>query len=135
MSSEETEATIDRLGGRKFILALLSLVAGLLTHAFSAKGLSTEVVAMIVGLVGTFSIANTVSTVKGIQAPEPEETREPTYTIAVGKDGNVVDHAEQLARIEVLCDKIAGIETTTEAIGKSALQTQDILVKALQSRS
>lgn len=111
---------LERLGGRKFVLAIISLVAGLLTHALSPKGLSTEVVAMIVGLVGTFSIANTVSTVHDIKTNKDE----PVVSTSILTD-------EQLLS---MMEKIAGIETTTEAIGASTLQTQQILVNALQSK-
>jgi hypothetical protein len=111
---------IEALGGRKFVLALFSLVAGMLTHALSPKGLSTEVVAMIVGVLGTFSVANTVATVKvpGSQAAPIEESEPKEQQPAL------VDHSEQLSRIE----------STVEAIGKSALQTQQILVNAMQPR-
>jgi hypothetical protein len=115
---------LERFGGRKFVLALFSLVAGLLTHSLSPKGLSAEVVGLIVGVLGTFSAANTLLAHKAIgSAPASEEEAPATYTIGIGKDGNVVDHGDQLNRIE----------ETSNAIGKTVLQTQQLLVNAMQA--
>ena len=119
MGYEEGPALLDRLGGRKFVLALFSLVAGLLTHALSPKGLSAEVVGLVVGVLGTFSVANTVATVKTSGGQVAEEAPQATYTIGVSQP------SEQLDRIE----------ETVNAIGKTALQTQQVLVNAMQARS
>lgn len=101
---------LEKLGGRKFVLAIISLVAGLLTHALSPKGLNAEVVGLIVGIIGTFSAANAYNTAKTVDVGAPAEP-----VVAA-------DNSEQLNRIE----------TTVEAIGKSALSTQQILVNAMQ---
>ena len=114
--------TLESLGGRKFVLALFSLVAGLLTHALSPKGLSAEVVGLVVGVLGTFSVANTVATVKTSGGQVAEEVAEAPVVAAAVEPAS---HTEQLNRIE----------ETVNAIGKTALQTQQVLVNAMQARS
>lgn len=120
---------LEALGGRKFLLAIISLVAGLLTHSLSPKGLSTEVVAMIVGIIGTFSVSNTIATIKapGSQepteiAPEPTGGVQPNYSLTIGQDGSIVDYSEQLKSQAALLEQIAITVSNTQQMLVNAMQ-------------
>ncbi len=112
---------LDNLGGRKFVLAILSLVAGLLTHSLSPKGLSTEVVAMIVGILGTFSVANTVATVKAPNSQEPTDVPEQVPSPATS------------APVEPVADN--GQTALLEQIAITVSNTQQLLVNAMQANN
>ena len=104
----------DKIGGRKFVLAIISLIAGLVTHVLSAKGLTSEVVGLIVGVIGTFSVANTVSTIKA-----------PTQEAAVEDDGEVIaDNSAELMKSH---------EALLEQIALTVGQTQQMLLNAMQA--
>jgi len=104
----------DKIGGRKFVLAVISLIAGLATHVLSAKGLTTEVVGLIVGVIGTFSVANTVATVKAPGSQEGNTSSEETTAI---------QPAAATAATEALLEQIA------VTVG----QTQQLLINAMQA--
>lgn len=106
----------DKIGGRKFVLAVISLIAGLATHVLSAKGLTTEVVGLIVGVIGTFSVANTVATVK---APGSQE----------GAASSSEEHEEGTA----VTTTNAATEVLLEQIAVTVGQTQQLLINAMQA--
>lgn len=62
----------DKIGGRKFVAFLVATIAGVLTHALSSKGLTAEVTALLIGLVGTFSASNAFTTAKELATRPPE---------------------------------------------------------------
>ena len=111
----------DAIGGRKFVLAIISLIAGLVTHVLSAKGLTTEVVGLIVGVIGTFSVANTVTTIK---APTETEVSEPSESI-LPSVRQPDEYSEQFASQQALLEQIA----------ITVSNTQQMLVNAMQAGS
>jgi len=73
---QEMNNVFDKLGGRKFILAVLGLVALVLLAVFKPGSISAELITGILGLAAMFNASNTVTTVKGLNTTPP--TSEPT---------------------------------------------------------
>ena len=65
------ETMFDKLGGRKFILAILGLIALVLLAVFKPEAISAELITGILGLTAMFNASNTVTTIKGLTAPTP----------------------------------------------------------------
>lgn len=55
---------MQKIGGRKFLIALLAIGAGMYLEIAKAGGLSVNMAGLLVGLVGAFSVANSVITGK-----------------------------------------------------------------------
>ncbi len=55
---------LEQLGGRKFLLSLIVIASGIATAILSPKGLTTELTALLLGVLGVFSGANAVVTSK-----------------------------------------------------------------------
>jgi hypothetical protein len=55
---------LDKLGGRKFLMALFVLGIGAFIDVRSEKGISTEMVALITAIYATFSASNAMLTSK-----------------------------------------------------------------------
>lgn len=55
---------LDKLGGRKFLMALFVLGIGAFIDVRSEKGISTEMVALITAIYATFSASNAILTSK-----------------------------------------------------------------------
>ena len=68
---QEVNNVFDKLGGRKFILAVLGLVALVLLAVFKPGSISAELITGILGLAAMFNASNTVTTVKGLNTPPP----------------------------------------------------------------
>ena len=107
----------DKIGGRKFVLAIISLIAGLATHVLSVKGLSTEVVGLIIGVIGTFSVANTVATIK---TPGSQDVSELEFDALPP-----VDHTQ--------LDLLRGQQALLEQIAVTVGGTQQMLLNAMQA--
>lgn len=59
---------VEWLGGTKFALSLVSLAVGVGVHVLSAKGLTTELMTLLVTISGGYSLANAMITRKSIEA-------------------------------------------------------------------
>jgi len=60
------ETLFDKMGGRKFVLTMIILVAGGLVEAFGKNGLSANFVALLLGASTVFGVANAAVTLKGM---------------------------------------------------------------------
>lgn len=58
---------LESIGGRKFLLSILVLGAGVGVHLGSPKGLSPELVALMLGIAGGFQITNMMANKHGLQ--------------------------------------------------------------------
>lgn len=52
---------IRKLGGRKAFISLLAMVAGVVIDLATERGLSTNLMYLMMGIIGTYSAANTLS--------------------------------------------------------------------------
>lgn len=55
---------LQKLGGRKFIMAIIAIGAGMYLEMMTPHGLSVNMTGLLVGLVGAFSAANYMATAK-----------------------------------------------------------------------
>lgn len=60
--------TIEKLGGRKMILAVTSLLVLSLLAAFKPEALTTEFITGILGLVGLFGASNTINSIAQLKS-------------------------------------------------------------------
>lgn len=65
---------MQKLGGRKFLLALVAIGAAMFLEIKTEKGLSTEMTGLLLGLVGAFSVANYATSAKHMQTKGPNGT-------------------------------------------------------------
>lgn len=60
---ESQESTIfSKLGGRKAVMAIVCIAAGVSIEIFGKNGLGAQMVALLTAIYGTFSVTNTVIT-------------------------------------------------------------------------
>jgi len=52
---------LDKLGGRKMAIAIISLIAGVIIDLTTTRGLSQNLMYLMLGIIGTFSITNVAS--------------------------------------------------------------------------
>jgi hypothetical protein len=58
---------LERLGGRKFILSLVVIAAGVAVQVYSNKGLSYELIVLLLGVKGSFSLSNVMANKDGLK--------------------------------------------------------------------
>lgn len=80
----------EKLGGRKFVLSLLVIAVGTAVQILSPNGVTSEFVALLVGVAGVFGAANAVVTNKAI-------SEGPTSTDLTSDLNNRVAGLEQAA--------------------------------------
>ncbi len=117
---------LEKLGGRKFVLALISLILGTGLAIHNPAGLTPELVGLILGVVGTFGISNAVVTTKAMGMPSAEEAPPVAATAALEER---VIHAEirahnaesnALAAVDALQGQLAIVSKTAENAAKLA---------------
>lgn len=108
---------LAKLGGRKFVVTLVAVVAGLLTHGLGA-GLTTEVVTLLLGVVGIFVSGNAMTTIKSLGLGNKSE---PVADAVVTEN--------PVASIQAQLDSI---QQTVESAAQLTLQTQQIILAAVE---
>jgi len=70
---------MDYLGGRKFVMGLIMVAAGVVIEIYGKNGLSTNMVALLGAVYATFNAANALVTTKtaSAAASQPAEEAEP----------------------------------------------------------
>lgn len=66
---------LERIGGRKFLLAIIILIVGTIVQIKSAAGVNESFVALLVGIMASFGATNAWVTTKGMaadSAPQPD---------------------------------------------------------------
>ena len=110
-----TSSPLDVIGGRKFAAFLIATLAGVLTHTLSSKGLTAEVTALLIGLVGTFTASNAFVTAKtgegGAVAPEAAESEpeQPAPAPAATASEPILPAIEQLSVAQANTNKLLAI--------------------------
>lgn len=121
---------LEALGGRKFILSLLVTVAGALIHIYSAKGLTNEMVVLLLGISGSFHLSNAmVSRMTGIPAnkAEKDEPEEPEAS----DDVAAVTPAAGNPDLTAMKEQLTQLSQAHAAILTSVANTNKLLVAAL----
>ena len=80
---------LDNLGGRKFILAVFVIIILTVVAIIKPEALNAEFVSGLIGIVASFSIANTMTTVKAMgqqQQEEESQSEPPEVTVPESND-------------------------------------------------
>lgn len=117
---------IDSLGGRKFLLTLLTLAIGTAVQILSPLGVTTEFAALLVGLTTAFGAANAVITATATNAegttPAQVDTTELDGQItlvrdfAVQLDGKVMDLTGKVDQVAASLLKVAEANENTRKV-------------------
>ena len=116
---------MESLGGRKFLMAVVIIIAGTAIELIGKSGLSATMATFLVGILSAFSAANVISTVR---APAAEEAIAPPIQEPVSVPEPVED-----PRIANLVEKQSTIETALEGLQKTTANIQKTLVTLISS--
>lgn len=117
----------EKLGGRKFVAFIIIIVGGVLLHVFSSKGVTTEVTALLLGALGTFSASNALVTrahANTSEEAEEEEVTSPPAPVQVEPD----------PRVEQLVQQVGELQAASMQTLSSVSIIQDLLSKALGAK-
>lgn len=81
---------IDTFGGRKMVLAVVVVVAGLLAHALLSNGLSDTLVTLLLGVMGSFTVGNGIEHAMAARTAE-NSAASPEGNNADGNGGNAAE--------------------------------------------
>lgn len=91
----ETESFTDKLGGRKFLMALLCMGAGVAIEIKGPSGLSANMVALLGALYATFSASNAVITRKQLDTEAAATASIPAAPVATLDSAPAVEAIRQ----------------------------------------
>lgn len=129
---------LEKVGGRKFVVALTVLGLAVGTDVLAAKGLSTNLMATLLGVLGAFSASNLVSkryapkTSAKASADEQRlvtEEEEPEVEQVVKESAGAETWAASHMDVEGLEARVAAIEEAGEQIMKN----QQLLSQSIQA--
>ena len=124
---------LEKVGGRKFVVALTVLGLAVGTDVLAAKGLSTNLMATLLGVLGAFSASNLVS-----KRYAPKTTSQTSDEVslaeveqAVKEPGEAWQQPEASSNVELeaLEARVAAIEEAGEQIMKN----QQLLSQSIQA--
>ena len=89
---------LDSFGGRKFLMAIMLMIAGVLIEIYSKNGLSTNMAGMLAAIYATFSASNVIASNKALNV-ESTEAAAPEVNIDEIKQGfAIVDKAHSMVQ-------------------------------------
>lgn len=122
--SEKSKSLFDKIGGRKFTMALITIGIAASVDIFASNGLSVNMLGLLTAVYATFSASNTLVTRKELEArPAPEQP-------AVVQSN---DDVKALAR--ELIPVLTNISTNIEALKKSQSDMNDGMATSQQALS
>ena len=133
---------MEKLGGRKFVLTIISLIVGTVVEVYSKNGVSATFASLLAGLVATFGVANTVLSHKAIgakpteavEASEPEPTEEPEEeeTVLVKDIPRIsIDLSPVYAKLDSIAEQQLKQGELLANVGLTAQNTNKLLAAAL----
>lgn len=130
---------IQKLGGRKFILTLVVIVALIIISVVAPAALTNELIIGLLGAIATFSGSNAVLTaieMKNTKAPDVVMQQIQPVSEALDKE-NIEDPPITFdtvtflhTRIDDLNNRLVGIENSLKGIVEVVKQHNDIITKA-----
>ncbi len=119
---------LDKLGGRKFLLTLIVIGVGSLVQALTAKGVTTEFAALLIGAATAFGASNAAISLKsmGMTSTSEGSSEEPVV------QAPPVDLAPVFNEISFLNDRIGSL-TQAANVHAESLQTLQEGVAAAQN--
>lgn len=134
---------IQKLGGRKFILTLVVIVALIIISVVAPAALTNELIIGLLGAIATFSGSNAVLTaieMKNTKAPDTvmQQTQPVKEAVSEGLDKESVEEPPITfdtvtflhTRIDDLNNRLVGIENSLKGIVEVVKQHNDIITKA-----
>jgi F0F1-type ATP synthase membrane subunit c/vacuolar-type H+-ATPase subunit K len=121
----------EKLGGRKFLLALIAIVVGTVIEVKGPNGLSANMAGLLAGIVGLFGAANAIVTSKAMSVASEEEQPATSLT---GNDINAVAGvlSEEVAKIrEEIAISNAKLVETMGNVGLGVANTNKMLRVAM----
>ena len=106
-----------KLGGRKFILALIAMGIGTFIEIYTVRGVSTSFAGLLAGLVAAFSAANFAVSAQHFKAGGAKGDDKLVKTIAEASKNN----SHSLASLQEKMEESINLQTE---IAKTAAQTQ-----------
>lgn len=113
----------EKIGGRKFVAYIVTVIGGILVHVLSAKGMSTELTALMLGALGTFSASNAFVTRATATQPEGE-----------GVESEAPAASEPDPRVEVLMSQVGELQAVSAQVLNSVNGIGSVLTQALTPR-
>jgi hypothetical protein len=117
----------EKLGGRKFVMSLCLLIAGIAIELRSPTGMSTNMVGFMLGILATFSASNVVAT---LRAGSSSPANEPAAPVEASQPAEPAPAAEPdqasaqalvflVSKQHELDASIAGLQTAIGSIQKT----------------
>lgn len=110
----------EKIGGRKFIAYVITVVGGIAVHVLSPKGVSTELTALMLGALGTFSASNAFISRSHANSQESE-----------GEEAAAPAQAEPDPRVDQLTQQVGELQAVSTQVLSSVNVIQDVLSRAL----
>jgi hypothetical protein len=109
----DAKTFFDKLGGRKFVLGVLSLLALVVLATVKPTAITPELITGILGILGLFNATNAATSIKAMATQKPSE---PTQATAPQVDlSPVVSHLEaQQQQINSMADIILHLTSTAK---------------------
>lgn len=114
---------MEKFGGRKFILTLILIAAGILVDTLSVKGISQELVALFVGLITIYGASNAAISMKALKVDSSTSAPDPAIA------------EQQAANLTELNGTLNQLSQTIEAIGLSSTNTNKLLMAIISKNS
>lgn len=126
------ESIFKKLGGRKFVAALICILSGTLIEIFGGSGLSVNMAGLIAAIYATFSASNTMITRKELDG-SAAASQQPASQPASGNE-QLQQVANQLAPIlnqigtelQALKDGQAGLVQSNQVVQQSVSNLQKV---------
>jgi hypothetical protein len=121
---------MQRLGGRKFILALIVIAAAMAIELKTERGLSTVMAGFLGTLVATFSAANYAVTRKHMEARSGGRDMDQIATLIENRnesDSKVV--GELIEALTMLRTEMLDVKAATANVGQSVVNISRVLTQ------
>lgn len=110
---------LEKIGGRKFVLAILAVAVGTAVQIFSPHGVNESFVALLVGITAAFGASNAFVSSKAINA----SANEPTSLPEVVDLSPISERLDQIEALAAQADEKA--ETVAQGLAKVGEATEN----------
>lgn len=113
---------LEKLGGRKFLLALIAVVIGALVETLSKNGMSATFGSYMAGLVIAFNATNHMSNVAALNAAGSTQPGE----------GITAEHVEGVqVKLDAVHSAVKSVQDIAAAVGTSVANTNKLVAASL----
>jgi hypothetical protein len=116
---------LDSFGGRKFLMALVLIIAGVIIEIYSKNGLSTNMAGMLAAIYATFSATNVIASNKALGVMQSTSDQATAETI---EKVNSIP-ADEIAKGFMMVDKAyTGVQSQLAAQAEQINTLQKIIL-------